>query len=198
MAEKKRSRAYGLIRALSMGARFLTIAAITTFFGSIFFHPAFLASLFCGGAAALCILFAGVLIFFYEVQYSLGTLLIYFFIANTAIVCIVMGNQVVICLGTAALLALGVFVGISIYSSNPLLAAAAHPKHVKTRTGGVVKRILVKPGDTVTPGQELMVLATLEREWAIGADYTATIESISVRTDQIVPAGAVLGVLNTK
>jgi acetyl/propionyl-CoA carboxylase alpha subunit len=62
---------------------------------------------------------------------------------------------------------------------------------------GLVKNVLVKPGEKVTAGQNLIVLEAMKMENEIAAVHDGTVESIEVKPGQAVAAGALLAVLKT-
>jgi pyruvate/oxaloacetate carboxyltransferase len=54
---------------------------------------------------------------------------------------------------------------------------------------GNVFRILVKPGDAVARGQEVVVLESMKMENSITSDYAGTVKRVLTRTGASVPAG---------
>ena len=62
---------------------------------------------------------------------------------------------------------------------------------------GLVKNVLVQPGDRVSAGQNLIVLEAMKMENEIAAVHDGTVESIGVKPGQAVAAGALLVVLKT-
>ena len=62
---------------------------------------------------------------------------------------------------------------------------------------GLLKNVLVKAGDRVSAGQNLIVLEAMKMENEIAAIHDGTVESIEVKPGQAVAAGALLVVLKT-
>lgn len=78
-----------------------------------------------------------------------------------------------------------------------LAAAGPAGGHLELRSPipGLVKNVLVKPGETVRSGQNLIVLEAMKMENEIAAIHDGTVETIDVKPGQAVAAGALLAVL---
>ena len=57
---------------------------------------------------------------------------------------------------------------------------------------GKVVNVLVAPGDTVTPGQPLVVVEAMKMETTLVAEIEGTVKAVNVETGSMVDAGAVL------
>ena len=71
-------------------------------------------------------------------------------------------------------------------------------KTVKTPMPGNIFKILVKPGDKVTKGQNVIVLEAMKMENNIASDYTGTVKRILVKEGQTVPGEAILVEIDTE
>lgn len=67
--------------------------------------------------------------------------------------------------------------------------------NVKSPIPGLVKNVLVKPGDEIEAGQTLVVLEAMKMENEIVAPHRGVVESIEAKPGQAVAAGALLVVL---
>ena len=68
---------------------------------------------------------------------------------------------------------------------------------LKAPMPGLVVKVLVEPGQTVTAGQSLVVLEAMKMENELKAPSTALVETVSVRAGQAVEKGQALVTLET-
>lgn len=66
------------------------------------------------------------------------------------------------------------------------------PAHLKAPMPGLVARILVTPGQTISPGQGLVVLEAMKMENELRATAPGTVRAVAVATGQAVDKGQVL------
>ena len=66
---------------------------------------------------------------------------------------------------------------------------------VKTPMQGTIVKVLVKDGDTVTPGQTLVVLEAMKMENHVTAHQAGTVGGITVGEGQTVSTGAVIATI---
>ena len=89
-----------------------------------------------------------------------------------------------------------ILVEIDTEDKKPAAAVSADApvtgKVVETPMPGSIFRILVKPGDQVTKGQNVIVLEAMKMENNIASDYTGTVKRVFVQEGQTVPSGAKL------
>jgi biotin carboxyl carrier protein len=71
-------------------------------------------------------------------------------------------------------------------------ATTSSAKVVTAPLPGVVDSIKAKPGDTVSPGQELLVLEAMKMKNSIKATRTGKIAAVLVSVGETVPHGAAL------
>lgn len=72
------------------------------------------------------------------------------------------------------------------------IATTSSAKVVTAPLPGVVDSIKAKPGDTVSPGQELLVLEAMKMKNSIKATRTGKIAAVLVSVGETVPHGAAL------
>jgi acetyl-CoA/propionyl-CoA carboxylase biotin carboxyl carrier protein len=66
---------------------------------------------------------------------------------------------------------------------------------VKTPMQGTIVKVLVKDGDTVSPGQTIVVLEAMKMENHVTAHQAGTISGITVTEGQAVPTGTVIATI---
>lgn len=71
-------------------------------------------------------------------------------------------------------------------------ADPANPTHVAASMPGMVINVAVKVGDTVKPGEKLVVLEAMKMETTINADKGGTVKELHVKTGSQVEAGDLL------
>jgi len=79
------------------------------------------------------------------------------------------------------------------------LAAEAAPKgpvSVRSSMPGIVRAVLVKPGDPVAPGQPLAILEAMKMENEIRAEHAAVVREVKVSAGTPVEGGAELLLLD--
>ena len=64
--------------------------------------------------------------------------------------------------------------------------------HVEAPIAGTILRVLVKPGDRVAAGQQVLVIESMKMEMPIEAMTGGTVGSIEVEAGQAVEDGAIL------
>ncbi len=82
-------------------------------------------------------------------------------------------------------------------------AAAATPSRIEFKLpnlgegidGGTVVSVAVKPGDTVTVGQDLLEVETDKASMPVPSDVSGTVESVSVKAGDKINVGAVVAVI---
>jgi acetyl-CoA carboxylase biotin carboxyl carrier protein len=57
---------------------------------------------------------------------------------------------------------------------------------------GTVSRLLVQAGDTVTSGQDVVILESMKMEIAVQADADARVKAVNVSEGAFVDAGSIL------
>ena len=68
----------------------------------------------------------------------------------------------------------------------------ADPNAVRAYIPGVVRKVLVKPGDKVGWGQSMLVLEAMKMENDIAAPREGVVRQVHVRPGQMVPKGFVM------
>ncbi|MFO7173320.1 MAG: acetyl-CoA carboxylase biotin carboxyl carrier protein subunit [Bacillota bacterium] len=63
---------------------------------------------------------------------------------------------------------------------------------VVTSMAGTVWKVLVRPGDTVSPGQDVVILESMKMEIPIAAEAGGTVRAVRVKEGDFVNAGDVL------
>lgn len=71
-------------------------------------------------------------------------------------------------------------------------AGARGAPHLKAPMPGLVVRVLVEPGQAVTPGQGLVVLEAMKMENELRSTTLGTVRAVAVATGQAVEKGQVL------
>jgi biotin carboxyl carrier protein len=71
-------------------------------------------------------------------------------------------------------------------------AGAAGTLEINSPIPGLVKAVLVKPGDSVTAGQTIIVLEAMKMENEIAAPHDGKVAAVEVKPGQTVAAGAAL------
>jgi acetyl-CoA carboxylase biotin carboxyl carrier protein len=66
---------------------------------------------------------------------------------------------------------------------------------VKSNMAGTVWKILVKPGDTVDAGQDVLILESMKMEIPISAEVAGTVKSVNVKEGDFVNDGDVVAEL---
>jgi len=66
---------------------------------------------------------------------------------------------------------------------------------VKAPMGGKVIDVLVKPGDTVEEGEEVVIIEAMKMEMPIVSDDAGTVKAVNCKEGDAVEADAVLVVL---
>jgi len=66
---------------------------------------------------------------------------------------------------------------------------------VKAPMGGKVIDVLVKPGDTVEEGEEVVIIEAMKMEMPIVSDDAGTVKAVNCKEGDAVDADAVLVVL---
>ena len=184
-----------IILFLHASSKTLAVASAGALLFGFFNHTFFVVSLVSILSSLASYLLASVLTFLFYVQYSLTTLVTFVLLGNLFVVCIFSdGGFPLSMLGVTGLFILSAVVAISAFNVD-LKNASDLSKWVVSRTGGVVKRILVKSGDAVTAGQQILVLEAPDQERVVESECNAKIESIYVRAGERVSAGTLLGTL---
>lgn len=60
---------------------------------------------------------------------------------------------------------------------------------VKSNMAGTVWKILVKPGDTVSAGQDVLILESMKMEIPISAEGAGTVKAVKVKEGDFVNDG---------
>lgn len=60
---------------------------------------------------------------------------------------------------------------------------------VKSNMAGTVWKVLVQPGDTVSPGQDVLILESMKMEIPISAEAGGTVKAIRVKEGDFVNDG---------
>lgn len=63
---------------------------------------------------------------------------------------------------------------------------------VKSNMAGTVWKILVKPGDTVDAGQDVLILESMKMEIPISSDAAGTVRSVKVKEGDFINDGDVV------
>jgi acetyl-CoA carboxylase biotin carboxyl carrier protein len=66
---------------------------------------------------------------------------------------------------------------------------------VKSNMAGTVWKILVKPGDTVEAGQDVLILESMKMEIPISSEAAGTVKSVNVKEGDFVNDGDVVAEL---
>lgn len=69
------------------------------------------------------------------------------------------------------------------------------PEEIKSFIPGTVEKILVKVGDQVTIGQEIMIYVAMKMHNVIRAPFAGTVKAIPVAQGSTLPRGAVMMVI---
>lgn len=80
-------------------------------------------------------------------------------------------------------------------SPAPTAPVATAPGGVPSPMAGVIKSILVKPGDEVQQGQELVILEAMKMENKVAAPHAGSVKSVEVSEGESVTEGQMLAVL---
>ncbi len=65
-------------------------------------------------------------------------------------------------------------------------------RDVICETAGVVREILVAPGESVSAGQEVAVIEVMKMQIPVESPVSGIVRAIAVRAGETVPKGAVL------
>ncbi len=60
---------------------------------------------------------------------------------------------------------------------------------VRSNMAGTVWKVLVKPGDAVAPGQDVLILESMKMEIPISAESAGTVKQVKVREGDFVNDG---------
>ena len=65
-------------------------------------------------------------------------------------------------------------------------------KEIKANMTGTVIAVLVKAGDSVSAGQDVLSIESMKMEMAITSDYSGTVKEIKVAAEDFIQEGQVL------
>lgn len=68
-------------------------------------------------------------------------------------------------------------------------------KEIKANMTGTVLSVLVKAGDTVNEGQDVLSIESMKMEMAISSDFSGKVKEIKVNPEDFIQEGQVLIVL---
>ncbi len=68
-------------------------------------------------------------------------------------------------------------------------------KEIKSNMTGTVLSVLVKTGDTVSGGQDVLSIESMKMEMAISSDFSGVVKDIKVKAEDFIQEGQVLIVL---
>lgn len=68
-------------------------------------------------------------------------------------------------------------------------------QEVRASMAGSVWKIIVKPGDSVESGQDIVILESMKMEIPIGAEISGTVSEIKVNEGDFVNEGDVIAVI---
>ncbi len=68
-------------------------------------------------------------------------------------------------------------------------------KEIKSNMTGTVLSVLVKNGDTVNSGQDVLSIESMKMEMAISSDFSGVVKDIKVKAEDFIQEGQVLIVL---
>lgn len=72
---------------------------------------------------------------------------------------------------------------------------ATHVPNIQAHITGTVWKILVKEGDSVAEGQEVVILESMKMEMPVESEYEGTVKEIKVKEGQPVNEGDILMIL---
>ena len=65
-------------------------------------------------------------------------------------------------------------------------------KEIKASMTGTVIAVLVKPGDSVTEGQDVVSIESMKMEMAISSDFPGVVKEVKVKAEDFIQEGQVL------
>lgn len=68
-------------------------------------------------------------------------------------------------------------------------------KEIKANMTGTVLSVLVKTGDTVSAGQDVLSIESMKMEMAITSDFTGKVKEVKINAEDFIQEGQVLIVL---
>ncbi len=68
-------------------------------------------------------------------------------------------------------------------------------KEIKSNMTGTVLSVLVKTGDSVSDGQDVLSIESMKMEMAISSDFSGVVKDIKVKAEDFIQEGQVLIVL---
>ena len=68
-------------------------------------------------------------------------------------------------------------------------------KEIKSNMTGTVISVLVKTGETVSEGQDVLSIESMKMEMAISSDYAGNVKEIKVQAEDFIQEGQVLIIL---
>ncbi len=65
-------------------------------------------------------------------------------------------------------------------------------KEIKANMTGTVIAVLVKNGESITEGQDVLSIESMKMEMAISSDFTGVVQEIKVQAEDFIQEGQVL------